>query len=69
MELEPGTWGSWRVHPAPVGPELLGPWRRQLYLSYNKASDGGEQRAHYAEFQAWLVKKYAQYGKTETYFA
>jgi hypothetical protein len=45
-------------------------WRRQLYLSYNKESDGGPQRAkHYAEFHAWLVKKYAQYGKTETYFA
>jgi hypothetical protein len=44
-------------------------WRRQLYLSYNKLSDGGEQREqHYAEFRAWLVKKYAQYGKTETYF-
>ena len=45
-------------------------WRRQLYLSYNARSDGGEQRtAHYAEFHAWLNKKYAEYGKHETYFA
>lgn len=43
--------------------------RRQLYLSYNAASDGGERRdAHYEEFLAWLRKKYAEYGKTEVYF-
>lgn len=45
-------------------------WRRQLYLSFNAQSDGGEQRdAHYAEFHDWLARKYAAYGKTETYFA
>lgn len=44
-------------------------WRRQLYLSYNARSDGGDQRdAHYAEFRAWLKQKYAQFGKHETYF-
>lgn len=44
-------------------------WRRQLYLSYNAESDGGEQRdAHYAEFHQWLTEKYKQYGKTDTYF-
>ena len=44
-------------------------WRRQLYLSYNKLSDGGEQRdAHYREFHAWLKVKYAEYGKHETYY-
>ena len=43
--------------------------RRQLYLSYNALSDGGEQReAHYQEFHVWLKKKYAEYGKHETYF-
>jgi ectoine hydroxylase-related dioxygenase (phytanoyl-CoA dioxygenase family) len=43
--------------------------RRQLYLSYNKRSDGGDQRdAHYRDFHAWLRKKYAEYGKTDTYF-
>src|SRR5262249_43211422 len=29
-------------------------WRRQLYLSYNAASEGGERReAHYRTFLAW----------------
>ncbi|MBA4029818.1 MAG: hypothetical protein C0478_02735 [Planctomyces sp.] len=44
-------------------------WRRQLYLSYNAISDGGDQRAeHYAYFQAWLKERYAEYGKPDTYF-
>ena len=44
-------------------------WRRQLYVSYNADSDGGEQRAaHYREFHGWLVRKYAEYGKTGVYF-
>lgn len=46
-----------------------GTWRRQLYLSYNAVSDGGEQRdAHYREFHEWLKQKYAEYGKTGLYF-
>lgn len=45
-------------------------WRRQLYLSYNSRSDGGDQRdGHYREFHGWLKKKYADFGKHETYFA
>ncbi len=44
-------------------------WRRQLYLSYNAQSDGGEQRdAHYREFHVWLKKKYGEYGKHAVYF-
>lgn len=44
-------------------------WRRQLYLSYNAGRDGGEQRdAHYRQFHEWLVKKYAEYGKTGLWF-
>ena len=44
-------------------------WRRQLYLSYNALSDGGERRAeHYREFHVWLRKKYAEYGKPFVYF-
>jgi len=44
-------------------------WRRQLYLSYNAKSDGGEQRdAHYREFHTWLKQKYAEYGKHDTYY-
>ena len=71
MELEPGDvaiFGGFVPHRS--DPNRSDRWRRQLYLSYNKESDGGPQRAkHYAEFHTWLVKKYAQYGKTETYFA
>jgi 2-aminoethylphosphonate dioxygenase len=44
-------------------------WRRQLYLSYNSLSNGGEQRdEHYAEFKVYLQNRYADYGKTNTYF-
>jgi hypothetical protein len=46
-----------------------GTWRRQLYLSFNAQSDGGDQReAHYREFHVWLRKKYADYGKRAVYF-
>ena len=71
LELEPGDvaiFGGFVPHRS--APNRSDRWRRQLYLSYNKESDGGPQRAkHYAEFHAWLVKKYAQYGKIETHFA
>ena len=44
-------------------------WRRQLYVSYNKVSDGGHQRGrHYEEFHRWLRVKYAEHGKTELYY-
>jgi len=43
--------------------------RRLLYLSFNAARDGGDLRsAHYEFFHGWLQEKYAEYGKTETYF-
>jgi 2-aminoethylphosphonate dioxygenase len=71
MELEPGDvaiFGGFTPHRS--APNHSERWRRQLYLSFNKLSDGGEQRTkHYAEFHAWLVKKYAEHGKNETYFA
>jgi 2-aminoethylphosphonate dioxygenase len=71
LELEPGDvaiFGGFTPHRS--APNRSDRWRRQLYLSYNKESDGGPQRAkHYDEFHTWLVKKYAEYGKTETYFA
>lgn len=71
LELEPGDVGIFGgFTPHRSAPNRSGRPRRQLYLSYNKLSDGGERRAaHYADFHAWLVKKYAQYGKTETHFA
>ena len=44
-------------------------WRRLLYLSFNRSSDGGDRRdAHYAEFRTWLGEQYAAYGKSETFF-
>jgi len=50
-------------------PNHSGGYRRQLYLSYNAISDGGDQRdRHYEEFLAWLKKKYAEYGKMNVYF-
>jgi hypothetical protein len=70
LELEPGDaaiFGCFVPHRS--APNRSDSWRRLLYLSYNADSDGGDQRdAHYEEFHAWLKKKYAEYGKTETYF-
>ena len=50
-------------------PNRSAQWRRLLYLSYNAASDGGDQRrSHYDQYHAWLREKYAQHGKTAVYF-
>jgi hypothetical protein len=50
-------------------PNRSGRWRRQLYVSYNRHSEGGHQRPqHYEEFQRWLRVKYAEYGKTGLYY-
>lgn len=68
--LEPGdvaVFGGFTPHRS--DPNVSERWRRQLYLSYNALSDGGDQRdAHYREFHAWLKTKYAEYGKTDIYF-
>lgn len=70
LTLEPGDvaiFGGFTPHRS--DPNVSDRWRRQLYLSYNALSDGGEQRAkHYREFHDWLRVKYAEYGKTDTYF-
>jgi hypothetical protein len=70
MELQPGDVGIFGgFTPHRSAPNRSNRWRRQLYLSYNKLSDGGEQRdRHYAEFHVWLRKKYAEHGKTDVYF-
>jgi 2-aminoethylphosphonate dioxygenase len=70
LELQPGDAAIFTgFTPHRSGPNLSPQWRRLLYLSYNKASDGGEQRAtHYAEFHRWLKDRYAEYGKTNTFF-
>jgi hypothetical protein len=70
LELEPGDvalFGCFTPHRS--GPNRSDRWRRLLYLSYNADSDGGECRdLHYQEFHTWLPRKYAQYGKHDTYF-
>ena len=70
MELQPGDialFGAFTPHRS--APNRSTGWRRQLYLSYNAHSDGGERRdAHYREFHAWLKVKYAEYGKHDVYF-
>jgi ectoine hydroxylase-related dioxygenase (phytanoyl-CoA dioxygenase family) len=70
LELDPGdlaVFGGFTPHHSQ--PNRSDRWRRQLYLSYNKRSDGGSQREkHYEEFHRWLRVKYAEYGKTNLYF-
>jgi ectoine hydroxylase-related dioxygenase (phytanoyl-CoA dioxygenase family) len=70
LEMEPGDvaiFGGFTPHRSE--PNRSPRWRRQLYLSYNKHSDGGPQREkHYEEFHRWLRVKYAEYGKHNLYF-
>lgn len=70
LQLQPGDiaiFGAFTPHRS--SPNRTERWRRQLYLSYNSASDGGERRTeHYREFHAWLKVKYAQYGKHNVWF-
>ena len=70
LELEPGDVAMFSGYtPHRSGPNRSDQSRRLLYLSYNAASEGGDQRAaHYAEFHSWLKARYAEYGKTATFF-
>jgi hypothetical protein len=44
-------------------------WRRQFFPSYNKSSDGGQQRPqHYREFRDYMRDRYAEHGKTGMYY-
>lgn len=71
LVLEPGdvaVFGGFTPHRS--NPNLSDRPRRQLYFSYTKESDGGDLREqHYQDFHVWLQQKYAEYGKTGTYFA
>lgn len=70
LSLQPGDlaiFGGFTPHRS--APNQSSRWRRQLYLSYNAASEGGEQRDwHYAEFHDWLRVRYAEYNKHNIYF-
>jgi ectoine hydroxylase-related dioxygenase (phytanoyl-CoA dioxygenase family) len=70
LELQPGdvaVFGGFVPHRSHAN--LSSSWRRQLYLSYNRLSDGGDQReAHYREFHRWLRDRYATQGSTDFYF-
>jgi 2-aminoethylphosphonate dioxygenase len=70
LEMEPGDIAIFSgFTPHRSGANKSNQWRRLLYLSYNALSDGGEQRdKHYAEFKQWLQERYAEYGKTNTFF-
>lgn len=70
LELEPGNIAVFTgFTPHRSGPNTSDRWRRQLFLSYNKLSDGGEQRdKHYAEFhQRWRARLATQ-GVIDLYF-
>ena len=55
-----------RIAPAP---NRSAQWRRLLYLSYNALSDGGEQRdAALRRVPRLAAGRYAEYGKTATFF-
>jgi hypothetical protein len=70
LELEPGDlamFGGFTPHRS--APNRSKRWRRQLYLSYNKFSDGGYQRdKHYEEFHCWLRRKNDEHSKKNLYF-
>jgi len=70
LRLQPGdlaVFGCYTPHRS--APNRSASSRRLLYASYNALSDGGDSRtAHYQEFHRWLKDKYAEHGKTSTYF-
>jgi hypothetical protein len=70
LELAPGdavVFGCFLPHRS--APNRSSQGRRQLYLSYSSAREGGELRAaHYADFHRWLAARYAEYGVTDLFF-
>jgi ectoine hydroxylase-related dioxygenase (phytanoyl-CoA dioxygenase family) len=70
LELAPGDVTIFSGYmPHRSAPNRSTRWRRLLYLSYNALSDGGDRREqHYSEFRSWLQDRYAEYGRTNTFF-
>jgi ectoine hydroxylase-related dioxygenase (phytanoyl-CoA dioxygenase family) len=70
LDLAPGDVAIFSGYtPHRSGPNRSSEWRRLLYLSYNALSDGGDQRErHYADFHDWLTMRYAEHGRTSTFF-
>jgi hypothetical protein len=70
LELQPGdvaVFGGFTPHRS--APNHSDRWRRQLYISFNRCSEGGQQRAkHYEEFHTWLRARYAEHGKDDISF-
>jgi len=70
LELRPGdaaVFGCFVPHRS--APNRSSAPRRHLYLSYNRAGDGGDLReSHYRDFHAWLRRKYAARGKVDLLF-
>jgi hypothetical protein len=64
-QLAPGdvvVFGGFVPHRS--GPNRSSHPRRLLYASYNRASEGGDQRdRHYVQFRAWLKQQYANHGR------
>jgi len=70
LDLQPGDVAFFSgFTPHRSGPNHSDHSRRLLYLSFNADHDGGDIRnAHYEYFHRWLQERYAEYGKTDTYF-
>lgn len=70
LELERGDlaiFGGFTPHRSE--PNRSTRWRRQLFLSYNKHSDGGPQRdKHYLEFHDWVRARYPDPDREKLYF-
>jgi ectoine hydroxylase-related dioxygenase (phytanoyl-CoA dioxygenase family) len=70
LDLQPGDIALFDgMMPHASAPNRSDRWRRQLYLSYNASSDGGDLReAHYRQFHEWLRKKYAEFDRGPVFF-
>jgi ectoine hydroxylase-related dioxygenase (phytanoyl-CoA dioxygenase family) len=70
LELQPGDvaiFGCFVPHRS--APNRSSRPRRALYLSYNAASEGGNQRdRHYAEFHAWIRKRLSEEESQRLFF-